>query len=658
MEVDSVLDKQTVNPAGTLVNYGGSHTVKYPGNPPAPTYPDSSSTPTAQSTLVSHSVDNLGWTEYSSPVGQSSLNMLHLHPFSQASTHSVDSGCSSSSHWVKPHSDTSSHTFSIAPRPPSSASFMDMGKNTHGRRTNSYQIQSSGRRWARNVSDGIPMIVHHAWKGSSRFWRTLVHPPVLSCLDNPKHPDTRSVPSISAEPGDLNPSLSSSPKELPPRPAPFFYPRRVDCEREELSYESTTQDNFFCNLGVQPIHSSSNASKNKSKFLPMSRNTGKQVLRDEDGTSINSDEIETWKRWQNDLATKARWDTEPTFSSILTFPEQKSRPSLRQRLGSSLRQSISFQHLRNARSELDVSQLARQQAESETMGPGITDDPFASLLTSPQLLPAQADFLPATGSLPLSATVSSPLLCLSETVLDLNLETRRRSFMNMDPDGDDPSTSSSVSRSDISHQRCTPSPYSNIGCSSVLARPTQPGKNVTLTSVPQSRAGCMSEGSGILCQTPVLTPDLDSTEAFSPSLSDNLCDIQITNNHIHTKSILPFPSLDPSQERPIVPDIFEESAVEEGTSQDQIFYSSALGLPHVTSRSLDSGGNKSPKSQRKFSLPSVDGECIANVSIASVDMSESIADFTLLAVEWPLPPSLTSPESGIAHGDKPDLEVR
>ncbi|KAF8531005.1 hypothetical protein JB92DRAFT_2854529 [Gautieria morchelliformis] len=597
--------------------------------------------PSVRSMLSSHSVNNRSRMEYSQPINHATSNKLHLHPFPQGSTPVIDSGCSSSSHWVNSSSSAASPPASSdLTRPPSSASFIDMGKGTHGKGSYNHQVHCPSHRWGRNVSDSIPQIVCYARKSGSRFWRSLIRPSVLPFLGKPKYPDTSSICSITGQVADLD--ASSSAKELPPRPAPYFYPRRVDCERDDL--DAINQDTFLCDLGELPIEPPPDESKHKSKLISMPRKTGKLQgvygdVGERDGASIDSDEIETWKKRRTD--------------------SKKSRPSLRQWLGSSLRQSIGFRQLRSTCSELDLDQFSLQQDQPESFGPGITDDPFASLLPPPEQLPAPITFLPATSTLSPSATAPLPSPSSSEPLLDFamfNSEIKCKSFMNMDPDCDDPSTSSSISRSDTSYQPFSPFLYPKPGYL------PQPDKVVVATApTRQLRLRPVSEDSG-LCHTPVLTPDLDSIEAFSPWLSDRFCAVDMTpleevqepSGPAHT-SIVPFPSLDSFRELPIIPDTFEESAAAEGTCQDQISYSCALGTPHLSSASLDPGGNKRPRSQRDFSLRDVGGECTAEVSLASVDMSES-TDFTLLAVEWPLPPLQTPPEPDITLGDKSGLE--
>ena len=123
-------------------------------------------------------------------------------------------------------------------------------------------------------------------------------------------------------------------------------------------------------------------------------------------------------------------------------------------------------------------------------------------------------------------------------------------------------------------------------------------------------------------------------------------------------SIVPFPSLHASQASPTIEDPFKETAVAEGASVDQISYSCARGLPLVSSVSLDLVSNKSPESHRKSSPRGVGGECIADVSTTSIDVPESIADFTLLAIDWPQPPCHISTEPDTTRGVKSDSEVR
>jgi hypothetical protein len=261
---------------------------------------------------------------------------------------------------------------------------------------------------------------------------------------------------------------------------------------------------------------------------------------------------------------------------------------------------------------------------------------------------------------------SLPSLSSSEPLLDLAMfdsEIKRKSFMNMDPDFDDLPTGSSISHSDTSRQLLTPFLYSKPGCSSVVSCLAQPDETVTvMRTAPtcQFRSRRVSEDSG-LCHTPVLTPDLGSIEASPPSLSEKFRPIDVSPfkqvqdpSGAHT-SIVPFKSLDCFRDLPTIP--YEESAVAEGTSQDQNIYSCALNTSHLSSASLDSGGNKRPRSRREFPLRGVGGECIAEVSASSIDISQSTTDFTLLAAEWPLPPLHAPSERNITPGDKSDLEV-
>lgn len=317
---------------------------------------------------------------------------------------------------------------------------------------------------------------------------------------------------------------------------------------------------------------------------------------------------------------------------------------------------------------MDLSQLARQQDEPETLGPGITDDPFASLSTSPQLLPTEVILLPAASSTSIAPAASLtptasqapttflPLLCSSEFVLDFTnpiRDMKRKSFINMDPDYDNPSSSSSVSRSDNSHQPPPSFPYENTDNLSVLGCCIQGDNGQTPTSIPCRQSGLFDD-LGMLCQTPVLTPDLDSIEDSSPLLSDSFCVAVDEHEHdfIQTDTV-PFPTLRSSQECPPMPDLCEESAVEEGSSHDQIFHPCALESS-PRSVSLNSAGSNNPRSRRKFSLRGVGGKYLRDVSVASIDMAESLADFTLLAVEWPQPPGQTSLEPGSTSGDKED----
>jgi hypothetical protein len=246
--------------------------------------------------------------EYSQHINHATSN--HLHPFSGASTPIRESGCSSSSHGVNPSCSAASSPASSDPTcPPSSASFIDMGKGTQGKGGYNHQVQSSSLRRGRNTSRGIPQIVQHARESGSRFWRTLIHPSILPFLDKAKYPATDSISSITAQFADLDASASS--KELPPRPAPYFYPRRMG--RELGDFDATAQEASFCNPSELPIEPCPDVSKHRSKFIAIPRKTGKlqdvcDGVGEKDGASIDSNEIKTWKKRHN-LAPKVCMDT-------------------------------------------------------------------------------------------------------------------------------------------------------------------------------------------------------------------------------------------------------------------------------------------------------------------------------------------------------------
>lgn len=279
---------------------------------PASTSPLPSSSARMRSTLISHSVENLSWTGYYQSTDQPCLSTLHSHPFSQASTCDVDAGCSSSIQWLRPlGSVASSSVPSDPPRPPSSASFMDMGENTKGKRSYSCEDQSSSRPLGKGtVSDADPLLAYRDRKSGRDFWRALIRPSVLSFLDNSRHPQTGCIP---AERGGLQADafFSTSCDDLPPRPAPYFYPRRVDGERDDISHDVTTHSSFFCNLAELPIDSPPDVSIHRCRYVSKLRKTrGQPGLCDGgrgESASVNSDEIETWKKQQQTiLGTKVR----------------------------------------------------------------------------------------------------------------------------------------------------------------------------------------------------------------------------------------------------------------------------------------------------------------------------------------------------------------
>lgn len=305
VESDSI-PKETVDPSTVrLVHSEVSSDVRCLGMASEPTALGSLLLPpqvaSVQSSLPSPSVGNLGSSQLADHPNSS---MLHLHPFSQGSASGADSG-SSSSYWVK-SADTGASFSTFPDQPPSSASFMDMGKDTRGKKSHSYEVQ--GRRGGQSVSDGIPLIAYNARKRGRRFWHTLIRPSVLSFLDNPKRQDTSSTSFAPTKPVGSGAS-SSSLEELPPRPAPYFYPRRVGPQKDEISCENT-HESFFCNLAELPTDPPTEIAMHKGNYRTKPRNRVELEAHGgggiEEGASIDSNEIETWRKRQAELAAKVR----------------------------------------------------------------------------------------------------------------------------------------------------------------------------------------------------------------------------------------------------------------------------------------------------------------------------------------------------------------
>ncbi|KAF8588430.1 hypothetical protein K439DRAFT_632612 [Ramaria rubella] len=639
--------KELTDPAAiAIVHAGASHHIDQFANRPTRNSASASTDlfpSSGQSTLISRSVDNLGWMESSRLNDHSGPNTLHLHPFAHTSASAALGSSLSSGLRKSSISAVSSPQFSDPSCFPSTGSFMDMGKNIKGTRSHSYQVQNAGNRRGHVGSDGIPLITYHARKRGSRFWRTLL-PPFFSFLDA-----TKPVATISASAASVRASAkldipsSQSCGELPPRPAPYFYPRRVDYESEEFSSEQIMPGSFCYNRGersqMTPLPTIP-----KPKSFSISRkicnpqSLGSEGM-EEDGISLDSNEIKSWKQ-----------------RIELENPTKKFRPSLRQRFGSSLRQSVGFQQLRNACSELDVSQLARHQDECETLGPGITDDPFAS--HSPQLFPPLVTPISTASSISLCRQMHPSLpvpSCSSAPASDLdhpNLDVRRRSFMHMDPDCDDSSTSSFPSASD----RCDPQSSPSIFYS---------GSGVSLSTCTQPSDQHLSQSTSVQKHllnpnvTPSLTADTDSSSiaASSPSLSDP-SEVKANNLKLDYDSdqmklsLVPFPCLNAPDPRIFVPDVYEESAVEEGTSQDQIFVSSRSYVRSVIVESSCIGAGSISPSKKSSG---VGEESVADTSDGSMDVPESLTDLTPLTAEWPLPPQHSLLNTGMA---RLDTEVR
>lgn len=364
---------------------------------------------------------------------------------------------------------------------------------------------------------------------------------------------------------------------------------------------------------------------------------------------------------------------------------QKIRPTLRQRLGSSLsfNQHL-FPPLRPVRSEQDLNQFLSDQGDSEQLGPGINDDPFAAFFLSPQFSPPQGPlFAPACSPpSPHSTTASIPSFLSSVSSSNLekcNPESNRRSLMYVDPGSDNLPISSSCA--EAPNQRTSPStPCHHSRNASInrkkLILPTH-SSDLTLR-VTQKPAVPPSLDEEFLTpnQTPTLTPDRDSIVAASPPLPGSCWGIGSSSADRHWSSGrerdasgVPFPLFDSpaSGESFMESDVFEESAVAEGTSQDVIFHSCAMQSSDISSDYEGSVRSPSLESQHPLLLggdTDDDAGCILDTSNSNVAPDISIGDTDLvpLTAEWPLPPRRTlflEPTPGLGwYRVASDLEVR
>lgn len=252
-----------------------------------------------------------------SSTGHVYSSSLPGHPFADPCARSASSTYLSSSQWASPTESFVSSSPSLAhdgPRPPSSASFINMGKSAKGKRGSGPLTRGLGHRWGRSVSDGIPLMVQQARKSGSRLWRTLTRPSAFSFLDNPRSVATDSPPFIAVEDRSLDvPSERSQLvlAQLLPRPAPYFYPRHVDTRAHGLGqHPGMIIPDRAPSFGERPRACSADIPRSESRLISMLGSNAANLDRHEshggdgDGASINSNEIWTWKQPKIDTGSE------------------------------------------------------------------------------------------------------------------------------------------------------------------------------------------------------------------------------------------------------------------------------------------------------------------------------------------------------------------
>ncbi|KAF8525197.1 hypothetical protein BU17DRAFT_84118 [Hysterangium stoloniferum] len=320
------------------------------------------------------------------------------HPFSMGFINAVDENRLSCQHqlYLNPSWSTTptlaNSSSSVAP-----LSFLDMANTT----LVDYEATRLKSSPIKNVANALTPQKNQSNKRKIGFWRTLGLPPVLSFLENSRR--RRIKADVIAPPES-------------PRQGDGFPPELCCYASRSFSPNRDVHKPILPDMPGDSIYNQQDVSKGyqSGRLLYLACDPREEI----DDLSVNSSEFETWKRPQ------------PEPVSGILASDRIVQPSLPENLGAIFHDKLITQaHALIASSEINPCQNPNHHTGCRSLGPGVTDDPFPTLITSsePPRLPELIFHSSASYTSAKSATFTS-----QDPSSQSAVKLERKSFMHMD----------------------------------------------------------------------------------------------------------------------------------------------------------------------------------------------------------------------------------